>query len=377
MQNKKVHKFYGFYLIAILYIFPCSTLLAKEAISISEQDSTVEAISVNIWKVQPVKMENSLTEIATLKSPLKIDIAVEVSGKVIEIYCDEGDFVQKGDILIQLDNRIAIAQKEQAEAKVLQTKAALQKAQTNYQRKEFLFSKQAVSDQEYTDAKDNLVIAEAALSEANAALDIAIATVEKYTIIAPFAGLITRRQVEVGTLINPQQQQQPLLTVEKVDVLHAETFIPESMNKWLSKGMLCSVLIYEDNYQGKVYRISPAINPETRTVKVEVAVENKDYKIPSGSFGRVTFLFGSEGQMIAIPVQSLVKGSEGRYYVFIVQEKQERMIAQKREVQVGKTANGWVEIKKGIEIGEIAATFGASKLADGASVIPLEIKNLK
>lgn len=404
-------------LFGILLLLPASC--AKAPAKAAERPRT----PVETLRLEPRDLVVEYTEMATLVSPAPVEVSAEVPGLLVGLPLDEGDEAKSGEALAALDDSVPSAQvsvararvKEaeagvqgaeagieqartqvlQAQARIRETEASRDLAKAVFDRKKELLDRRAVAPQVFDDARERLAMAEAALESAKAAVEAARAgetaarsallsmqasllsatatlkeaevRLEKYTIDSPASGLVTHRFVEPGEMVAAGA---PLLRIQTIDPLRAEVYVPERIASRVTRGMPAAIEVQEETLPGVVFRIQPAVDPSTRTVKVEVDVPNPDRMIRVGSFARVTFTIDRREGVLAVPVEAVQQEPSGSAHVFVVETGDEGAVAVRREVAVGLQAKGWVELLNGVEEEDAVVVRGLSTLSDGDPVTP-------
>ena len=284
----------------------------------------------------------------TVAARSRADIEAKLQARVERIDVTLGSRVAKGDVLAQLDTREYRARVEQARA--VNDQAALELA-----RMEALLAQKAATQAEYDIIKSRRAVAEAALSEAETYLSYAAVT-------APFAGTITRRQIDVGDLAVPGK---PLFTLEEGGTLRFEVTLPESKLARVHEGDSLDVALptSPEPIGGRVDELSPTSDPVSRTFLVKIALPETRGVHP-GQFGRLLLpTLGDE--TLFIPYAALVK--RGQLDLVYVVSPENRAVL--RLVRVGRQFPGRLEILSGLRAGERVVTSDSRDLSDGDSVV--------
>ena len=181
---------------------------------------------------------------------------------------------------------------------------------------------------------------------------------------SPISGVVTARNYESGDLF----AQQPILHIMQIDPLKVIANISEQYFPNVKVGMpvkLAVDIFPDEEFTGTVSLIYPALDPTTRTFKVEVKVPNAKRTLRPGMYARTTFDMGSK-QGVMVPDVAIQKqvGSAERYLYVIVGDS----VAARRSVEVGRQIGGSVDILRGVEPGEQVAVTALSKLFDGTKV---------
>jgi membrane fusion protein (multidrug efflux system) len=300
----------------------------------------------------PVRLERvtrQIEAVGTLRSNEAVIIRPEMAGRITQVQFEEGQKVKRGAPLFRLDAAIAEAQLEQA-------KASLALSRSNYDRAHDLYRKEVGTQRARDEATAKLRVDEAALALAQATLD-------KMTILAPFDGIIGLRRVSPGDYVNPGQD---LVNLENADSLKVDFRIPEIYALQLAVGQSVRITldaIPNEAYEGKVYAIDPAHDPNGRAVILRARIGNPDGRLRSGMFGRVVLLIEDRQESIIVPETALVPVGEQHFIYRYADGK-----AVLTRVKIGQRRRGAVEILDGLARDAVIVTEGALKLRDGLPV---------
>jgi len=306
----------------------------------------------------PVKLgaaRRQIEAVGSLRSNESVIIRPEIAGRITEILFDEGQRVRKGAPLIRLDAAIAKAQVDQAKASLVLSRA-------NHERAEDLFRKGAGTQR----ARDEAI---AKLRADEAALALAQATLDKATIVAPFDGILGLRRVSVGDYVTPGQD---LVNIENIEALKVDFRVPEIFSSYLTTDQTVRInldAIPGTTYEGTVYAIDPAHDPNGRAVILRARLPNRDGLLRSGMFARVTLLIEERQDAIIVPETALVPVGRDHFVFRVVDGK-----ALQTKVKIGQRRQGQVEIIDGLSRDGIIVTEGTVKVRDGAAVRPVAPK---
>ncbi len=287
--------------------------------------------------------------VGTLQAVNRAALAAKITGMVKEVPVVLGSRVHAGDLLVLLSAREISAQLKQAEAQFKQT-------ERNLAREKKLLKKNATTAETVKSMRDNYAVAKASLQEARTMLG--------YTsITAPFSGVITAKNINVGDLATPGTI---LLRMENDQEMQVRCAVPESMVLQIKPGDSLEVTIPTAGLttEGKVAEVAPSADPATRTAPVTLNLQyNKNLR--TGQFARVK-LPGQNKKSLYIPQTALVpKGQMTR--VFVAENNQ----AVLRLVRTGDSHNDMIEILSGIRPGEQVITENNQHLISGQ---PVELK---
>jgi membrane fusion protein, multidrug efflux system len=321
-----------------------STVVPVNAATGPAQSVTVEAAPVKLGAVR-----RQIEAVGSLRSNESVVLRPEISGRITEILFDEGQRVRKGVPLVRLDAAIARAQVDQAQASLVLSRA-------NHERAEDLYREGAGTQRARDEAISKLRADEAALALAQATLD-------KATLVAPFDGILGLRKISVGDYVNPGQD---LVNLENIESLKVDFRVPEVYSMQLTVGQTVRIsldAIPNKTYEGKVYAIDPAYDPNGRAIILRARLANSDGLLRSGMFARVTLLIEEREQAIVVPETALVPVGRDQFIFRVVDNK-----AVLTKVRVGQRRQGQVEIVEGLAHDAVIVTEGVVKLRDGTAV---------
>ena len=363
------------------------------------RDTAVKPVQVE--EVREETVRRAVEVVGTLAAVDQVTVSSETEGKVSRILADLGDRVTAGQALIQLDNekqQYNFDQQKAALARALaqygasdpqhlpdiektpdvqKASADLQQAKQSYERANELFKRTLVPRQTLDDAETALQSKKASydaslqtaknlrasIQASEATMKLADRQFRDTQIRAPFDGYVEKRLVNLGELVKAQM---PVIAVVRVDPLKVIAEIPEKMAPWIKDGQ--PVALHVDAYpqrafEGKVSRISPAVNTATRAFPFEALVPNRDAVLKPGTFARVHIESGREDQVLTLPYSAL-QYRYGVNRVFVVDNDKLTV----RELKVGDRLDERIEILGGVKAGDRVAVTDVEKLIDGAKV---------
>ena len=384
---------------AILFVAAWLTLSGRRAISQPEA-ATLQPAAVVLVQRRPIS--STLTLSGEFRPFQEVDVHAKVAGYIHKIYVDVGDHVKAGQTLAVLEVPELSAQVLGADAAVRRAKDAIRRANGDLARAQSLHEathldynrlKEAsasrpglIAEQELDDAqaKDKegeaqISADEAALSEAQNQLDVAVASKQQLTamsdytrIVAPFTGVITKRYVDTGALVqagtNSNTQALPVVSVAETDLSRLTLPVPESVVPTVRLGSLVSVRVpsLNRNFEGKVSRFADDLNEETRTMHTEVDVPNKNGSIVAGMYAEVNLTLENKASVLAIPIQAVTRnGDEASVLIVNGQDRVEE-----RKVKLGLEGTNQVEVLSGLLPQERVVVGSRSGFRPGDLVSP-------
>jgi membrane fusion protein (multidrug efflux system) len=286
---------------------------------------------------------------ATLEAEEETDVVAKVGGIVNEIYIEEGDLVEKNQILAKLDDEKLAVQVKQAEAN-------LEKLKNTFLRSEELFKKNLISAEEYQSTKFDY-------EQQLAATELTKLDLQYTTIRAPINGVISKRMIKVGNMVLTNQA---TFHITGLDPLLAVLYVPERHMRKLKVGHKAtfSVDAVEDtDFSGRIERISPVIDPGTGTMKVTVETKNTERKLMPGMFARIHIIYDTHTNTLLVPKDAII-AEDQESSVFTISDS----IALRKIVKTGYINTSHIEILAGLQTGEIVVTTGKGSLKDSSKV---------
>ncbi|PAU56649.1 efflux transporter periplasmic adaptor subunit [Pseudomonas sp. PIC25] len=345
-------------------------LAAYKGFSIFQQIQQFSApqppINVGAVTAEEGPWQTRLPAIGTLKAYQGIDLTVEVAGTVRDVLFRSGEKVSLNQPLIQMDSDVEKASLATAEAE-------LGLARVEFERGRNLVGRQAISKSEF----DRLA---ATLEKSNASVAQLKATLAKKRILAPFAGTIGIRQVDVGDYLASGTT---IATLQDLSTLYVDFFLPEQNAPQLAIGqrVRVSVAAYPGEvFEGQISAINPKVETTTRNLQVRATLGNPDEKLLPGMFANLDVLLPEETSRVRVPETAITYTLYGNSVYVIAEKKDEQgnvqkdekgqpvLVVERRFVETGQRRDGWVVILKGLQAGERIVTDGQLKLDSGAHV---------
>ncbi len=428
MRDKKVFIFLAAVVITASIIAGCGSKAVNVNVNANSQPTTVDVTTAQaLVKLIPTYFEAT----GNLASDEQTDVAPSVAGKIVEVNFDVGSFVQKGSVLVRLDDRDARIRLEQAQAQVGQQKKAVEQsiamlrqaqvrlgvkdgevfdiatfsqvksvtaqlvlAEKELARAQHLFDTGDVSrstlDQrrsqrdaligQLDEARSNAAVAVKAINSAEAAVasarsaittsqtqvEAAQKAVSDTVIYAPISGYVSERVSDPGEYISPSAPNSKIATIVRTSPLRLKIDVPEaSIGKVaIGQGISLQTSAYPDrNFAGTVTRILPNLNVSARTLTVEAEVANGDGLLKPGQFATVRITQSKPENAVMVPA-SAIKAEGDINKIYVVKDGAVREVI----VQTGLLENGLIQVKQGINEGDVVATSNVSTLFDGVLV---------
>jgi multidrug efflux system membrane fusion protein len=336
--------------------------LAKET-----EEETIPTVAV----VHPVaeKPDEELVLPGSLLAYEESPIYARTSGYLVRWYKDIGSRVTEGELLATIDTPEVDQELNQTRATRQQILAALDLARISSERWENLRKTDSVSAQEADQQTSGYKQAQANLAAADANVR-RLEQLEGFKkVYAPFSGVLTKRNVDPGALINAGAQAagRELFDIARVDPLRVYTSVPQAYAPYIRVGESTAITLQEfpgQRFSAKVARTAESIEPNTRTLLTEVDVPNKDGRLLPGSFGEVHFAVGANVDKVTVPVNAMLFRSQGAQVAVIGSDNK----VQLRKINIGKDYGTSLEVLDGLSVGDQVVINPPDSLEQGQQV---------
>jgi RND family efflux transporter MFP subunit len=343
--------------------------LAKET-----EISTVPTVAV-IKPLAEAGSENLVLP-GTLQAYVESPIYARTSGYLRKWYYDIGSRVNKGALLAEIDAPEIDQQLQQARADLTTAQANEHLSEITATRNLDLLKTNAISKQEADNSNGDLAAKRAIVlsAEANVRRLQELKSFER--VLAPFSGVITHRNVDIGNLINAGNggSAQQLFVLAQTDPIRVFVNVPETSAASIHPGLGAYVELTQypgQKFEGKVARTSEAIDIATRTLNTEVDVPNKAGQLLPGGFGLVHLEVKATGQRLQVPVNSLLFRSEGLRAIVIDADNKARL----RPLVIGRDYGTTLEVLNGITADDWIVLNPPDSLEDGQTVHVKQVAN--
>lgn len=305
--------------------------------------------------VQPQQMSNEIASQGRLAANEQVNIQPEVSGKITRLNMTEGTAINKGDLLVKLDDTDILAQMQKVNTQK-------QMSVTTEQRQKKLLDINGISRQEY-----DLTLTQ--IKSYDADLQILKAQLEKTEIKAPFSGIIGLRNVSEGAVVSPATV---ITTLQQVNPLKLEFSVPEKYFADIKKGqsIRCTFAGLPDTITGTIYVINPTIDAATGTLQAKAKINNVRNRLSPGQFANVEILLNAKPRAMFIPSQCVIPGT--RFKQVATYKAGE---VQMKQVTTGNRTESEVEILSGLNFGDTVLVTGIMQAREKGKVQLKQIVN--
>jgi RND family efflux transporter MFP subunit len=364
-------------------------------------------VSAAVARAQRHSLGNTLTIAGEFKPFQDVDVHAKVAGYIKKIYVDVGDHVRGGQTLAVLEVPELAAQLAGADAAVRRAKEEIGRAQGDLERarsthhathlaytrlsdaaktREGLVAQQELDDSQAKDlvAEAQVSSAKAALSAAQQELEVAqanqrqVSALSDYTrISAPYAGVITNRYADTGTLVaagtSTSTQAIPVVRIAQISVLRLVLPIPESVAAQIHLGdpVKAYVQALNQDFQGKVSRFADSLDLQTRTMSTEIDFDNRNGRLIPGMYAETRLSLAEKKNVLTVPLEALVRNGEDATVLAV---DSQNTLAE-RHVKLGIEDGSSVEILSGLGEGDRVVIGNRSQFRDGEKIQPKEVSS--
>ncbi len=332
-------------------------LLAAFLISCNGNEEVEEETNGNAVRLVPVEtvevvdgsFDDYIRLTGTVEALEDATISSETSGRVLSIK-DRGAYVQKGETIAQLDDRLIEAQYNAA-------KAAYEFARDSYERLESLYADSIVTTQDFENARTQFDQARSQFNQAEKQL-------EDASIAAPFTGRIESRMINTGELINPGQPVARLVSSERVRIV---TGVPERYTGEIMEGSEVDIFLRALGtgvIKGSITYAGNVIDPETRTYAAEIEIDNPDRLVKPDMIADLQIKRTTLDGVVLLPRTAVLRNEEGAS-VFRSSQENGRKIAELVSVETAAASGPFIQIVSGIEVGDEVVVAGMRTLSSG------------
>ncbi|MCH8546069.1 MAG: efflux RND transporter periplasmic adaptor subunit [Cryomorphaceae bacterium] len=303
-----------------------------------EQKGQGAALEVRYMIVEGQPFSKSLTLNGTLLPNEEITMKSEVNGRVVRLLFEEGDFVKRGQLLVQLDDRDLVAELEK-------TKVLYNQAKIDVNRREGLLKSKAISEEEF----DTFANRE---KELKAEINQLAARIDQYRINAPFDGVVGLRNISSGTMISTGES---IASLTMPHPLKLEFSVPEQYAQLVKRNDTIHFTLRDnsDTLSATVFATDGRISPTTRSLRVRALYNNKTEKLIPGAYAKVIYPLEVYDEAILIPTDAVISSSDGQRVIKIHRGK-----AQPTLVETGERTSDDVQITRGLSSGDTIALTG-------------------
>jgi membrane fusion protein (multidrug efflux system) len=341
-------------------------LTAALAVGCSQREDVhpVKAPRVATAAIVTVDLEERIEASGELEARYHSFVAAEVSGQITQIVKGEGEPIAAGEAVLEIDPQRRELEFAAARARAAQADAGAVEARRQTERIRLLRKRNAASQSKLDEAETALLVAESDAAAQEAQLGVAKQALDDATVCAPFDGVVGQRLVSEGDFV---QIGTPLVELVSMDPIQVVFRVAEVDSGRVEVGQKVNVSVAphpDEVFEATVDVVYPTIDPASRTLRVKAALANPDGRLRPGLFARADLGIRVRSAVPMVPEESVLQRSDGAVVFRVVGGER----VERRVVTVGEFRDGMIEIRSGLDAGNVVVTRGHSELVDGAVV---------
>lgn len=327
------------------------------------------AAEVPVRVVRP----SSATSVAALRltgtvtAERSAQLSPRVSGLVAVVHVDAGDHVEPGAVLLELDRDLALLGRRRAEAALDEARARLAEAERLRQEAVQLVADRHIPQTEARSREANVKLNAAVVARLEVETREQAEISERHSVVAPFAGVISRRLTEAGEWV---QTGTPVLELVSIERLRLDVQVPQERYAQIDTDTKVEVSLdgLPDRFPGQVVAKVPVNDPGARTFLVRVVLEDPNEQMIPGMSAQASFDLWGDAAALTVPRDALVRGADGEHRVWVVEQREGERRAFAREVQIGRSLGETVEVSGGIDGQALIVVRGNETLREAQAV---------
>lgn len=356
----------------IFWITPLALIACVSCNKPKKQNAALPPTPVNVVEAKKGEAVYYDQYQGTVVALNNVELRAQVAGYITGIFFKEGEIVQKGKPLYEIDRRKYQAAYDQAVANLASAQANLVKAQKDVDRYNYLAQNDAIAKQTVDQAVATLATNKSAVEVAKAGIESAKTDLSYSIITAPFTGRIGISQVKLGaavtpgsTLLNTISSEKPIgvdFVINETDIARFYNLQKKTTDSTFKLQLSDGVTTY--NKPGKILAIDRGVNNQTGTITVRLQFANNDDVLKDGMSCVVKVLNSESGNRLLIPYKSVIE-QMGEFFVFVSQDT----IAKQHKITIGPHVGTDVVVLSGINEGDKVITEGYQRLRDGGKIV--------
>lgn len=318
-----------------------------------------EYLNVNVQSIQPQTFRRFIEIQGKVESSKAVSLSSKVPGQIIQIFVSNGSSVNKGQLLIQLDD--ALLQKSQQELLT-----SLEFANLMYEKQKRLWEQKAGSEVQYLQAKNNKESLEKRLQSLKE-------QIESCKIYAPFSGVVDEVIPKIGELVSPGL---PVIKLTAISDLKVVADVSEAYLTTIKQGTNVTINFAEldKSIEAKISVVSKAINPVNRTFRVEIKIPSGLNTIKPNQLCAVKINDITLENSIVVPINLIRRDENNKEYIYVTTENNGKSIVTRKFVKTSLSYNGNIVITEGLNQNDLIITDGSSEVNEG-QIIQIASKN--
>lgn len=345
------------------------TLLQALSLAPGAVAGAVETAPVAVAASEWVPITREVRLPGTVTSPRAAELSTQVAGQVVKLGADSGDWVERGQVLLGLDTELAGHTLAQRRAELQRAREALVDARRRLEEGRELSRDRNIPESELETREAEVAMAEAEWAAASAEVKYQAAAVERHELRAPFAGVISRREADIGEWVSPGTTVFELVAIDSLrfDFRAAQELFPH-----VNRGTAVTIrldALPQLTIDGRISAIVPVSDPGARTFLLRAVPESETPPPMTPGMSAHALLAIDTGRSgVVVPRDALLRYPDGRVSVWVLDRSGNPPRVHERQVRLGLTFGERVEIRRGLKAGVPVVVEGNEALEDGQAV---------
>ena len=336
-------------------------------------------MTVELGTLKRGKVSAFLTVVGNLIGEQTVDIAPRTGGRLLDVNVKLGDRVRRGQVLAKVEDREIVEQVRQAEASqevskatIRQREADLKVAELNFERSKNLYQRQLLAKQALDDAESRYMAAvaqfdlsKAQLMQNDSRLQELRINLQNTQVVSPVDGFVGKRSVDPGAMVNTNTAIASVVDISKMRLV---ANVVEKDLRMVSAGDTAVVEVDAypgEKFNGKIARVSPVLDPSTRTAAMEVEIPNGDYRLKPGMYARINLTIEEHDKALVMPKTAIVDYQNQRG-VWVPNESERAMFV---PLKLGIENSEQIEVVGGMEEGARFVNVGAAAVRNNDQLL--------
>jgi len=298
--------------------------------------------------VKPQKLDQIINSSGTVLANEEVDLHPEASGKITQLLLKEGTRVNKGDLLVKINDA-------DLQAQLRKTELEIKLAEDKVRRNEKLLEIKGISQEDYDVLLNQL-------QSYKSDRDVIVAQISKTEVHAPFSGIVGLKYVSEGSYVSSTTT---IASMQQMDPVKIDFSVPEKYSSMVAKGDEIMFTLSSSNkiFKGSIYAIEPKVDQNTRTVQIRALCPNPNSEILAGAFAKITLVLHQQNDALMVPTQSIVPVLKGKQVYVYHSGKAEAI-----KVETDFRNDTAIQVVKGINPNDTVITTGLMQLRPGMAV---------
>jgi RND family efflux transporter MFP subunit len=316
-----------------------------------QTEAPVNALSVATSTVEKRQSDRQISISGNIEGEKTVRIGFMVAGKISYIAADEGQKINKGQLVSSLEPTSYVITKEIADVQVAQTL-------DEFERLKIMHDRKSISESDFSKISHGL-------DQSKAQQKLQAKNLSDTKLYSPISGVLLKKNAEVGEITAAGTQ---LFVVSDISTVKATAYIPESELRNIKIGQDAEVLVssIDQTFKGKITEVGSAADPASRAFTVKISIKNPKLLIRPGMIAEAKINSGAKRESLAIPTEAVLRNLNNQNIVYVIDKSKNK--AFERKVSLGALTDNYIEILAGLNAGDLIVTSGQNKLTDGADI---------